>query len=58
MTVHIDTIETEVTVEPRPEAAPDASRQTSAWMDQLRIAVLQALRERDALRTRARGYDD
>jgi hypothetical protein len=58
MTVHIDTLLTEVTVEPTPPAAPQTERQTSVWADQLRAAVLQALRQRDELRTRARGFDD
>jgi len=57
MTVHVDTLSTEVSVEPEPRPADDAV-QGQQWEEEARIAALRARTARDEMRTRAQGYDD
>ena len=57
MTVHVDTLSTEVSVEPETRPADDAV-QGQQWEEEARIAALRARTARDEMRTRAQAYDD
>jgi hypothetical protein len=57
MSVRVDTLTTDVTVEPERRPADDARRGTD-WDEEAKIAALRARTVRDEMRTRARGYDD
>ena len=57
MTIRVDSLTTEVSVEPERRPADDA-KQGRAWEEEAKIAALRARGARDELRTRAHGYDD
>ena len=57
MTIRVDSLTTEVSVEPERRPADDAKHAT-AWEEQAKAAALRAGAARDELRTRAHGYDD
>ena len=57
MTVHVDSLSTEVSVEPEPRPADDA-KQGQQWEGEARISALRTRAARDELRTRAQAYDD
>ena len=57
MTVRVESLTTEVSVEPERRPADDA-KQGRAWEEEAKIAALRARSARDELRTRAHGYDD
>ena len=58
MTVRIDTLETDVTVDAANTATPEAAQQGANWEEQAKLAAMRARAARDDLRTRACGYDD
>jgi hypothetical protein len=58
MPIHIETIESEVAVEPAAAAPSDSAQQAMEWQERARIAAHVTRLLRDELRTRARGYDD
>ena len=57
MTVRVDSLTTEVSVEPERRPADDA-RHARDWQEEAKAAALRARTARDELRTRAHGYDD
>ena len=57
MTVHVDSMSTEVSMEPEPRPADDA-KQGREWEEEARVAALRSRAARDELRTRAQAYDD
>jgi hypothetical protein len=57
MTVHVDEMVTEVSVEPETAAGP-AARAPSDWQAAARIRERHARLEADAWRTAAEGFDD
>ncbi len=56
MSVHVDELQSEVQVEP--EATEPKGGQESVWQERDRTRAMMARLERDAHRTRSRGYDD
>jgi hypothetical protein len=56
MSVHVDSLSTEVVAEPEP-GSPETGEQTH-WEELDRLRALRARLERDRLRTHAAAYDD
>lgn len=56
MSVHVDELHSEVQVEP--DAPAPKGGEDLVWQERERLRALTARLRRDALRTRARGYDD
>ena len=57
MTVRVESLTTEVSVEPERRPADDA-KHARDWEEGAKAAALHARAARDELRTRAHGYDD
>lgn len=57
MTVRVDSLTTELSVEPERRPADDA-RRGADWEEAAQVAALVSRNLRDELRTRARGHDD
>jgi len=57
MTVRVESLTTEVSVEPDQRPADDAKHGRD-WEEEAKAAALRARSVRDELRTRAQGYDD
>ncbi len=57
MTVHVDSVSSEVTTESVPEAAGGSAGDT-AWQELDRMRALREEMDRDRARTRAEGFDD
>jgi hypothetical protein len=58
MSVHVDTLTTEVTAEAPAPTGAETGGETPRWQDADRIAAARLRRLRDELRTHARGHDD
>jgi hypothetical protein len=56
MTVHVDSLSTEVVAEP--ESSPLETGEQTPWEELERLRALRSRLERDRLRTHAAAYDD
>lgn len=56
MSIHVDELSSEIQVEPEP-AAPKGGEEM-VWSQRERLQAMMARLQRDAQRTRSRGYDD
>jgi hypothetical protein len=58
VSVHVESLSTEVTAEAAPAAATGGGPPAEGWREEDRIAAALRRRARDRARTRAGGFDD